>query len=143
MVQAVTGLAEVAVAGWPLGLTIAAVAAGDRVREARRRASLNRALHELRRPVQSLVLASSADPGPGPHAIRVTLAALDDLDRRINGERPRPAPRPVSARALVEPAVERWRGIAVASRRSLTLNWRAGSAAVLADPGRIAQSLDN
>src|SRR5204862_1198189 len=77
MMQAITGLAEVAVAGWPLGLTLAAVAAGDRVREARRRASLNRALHELRRPVQSLVLASSADPGPGPHAIRVTLAALD------------------------------------------------------------------
>jgi signal transduction histidine kinase len=143
VLEAITQLGEVALTVWPLGLTLAVVAAGDRVREARRRSALNRALHELRRPLQSLVLVSGTDPGPGSHAIRVTLAALDDLDREINGDRPCPTRRPVAARALVEPAVERWRGAAAASRRSLTLNWRAGFAMVMADPARVAQALDN
>ena len=143
MLDVVSGLAEAGVAGWPLGLTLAAVAVGGRVRESRRRVALNRALHELRRPVTSLVLEPAAEEGPGSHAIRVTLAALDDLDREINGGRPRPAHRPVGLRALVEPAVERWGRVAAAARRSLTLTWRAGSAKVLADPARIAQALDN
>ena len=58
-------LAELGAACWPLGLTLAAVVVGDRIREARRRAGLNRALHELRRPLQSLVLSSGPAPGPG------------------------------------------------------------------------------
>ena len=143
MLEVVSSLAEAGVAGWPLGLTLAALAAGGRLREARRRESLNRALHELRRPVTSLVLEPGAGKGPGSHAIRVTLAALDDLDREINGDRLRPSPRPVALRALLEPAVERWRGIAAASSRSLVLTWRAGSAMVMADPARIARALDN
>jgi signal transduction histidine kinase len=122
---------------------VAVVIAGDRVREARRRRGLNRALHELRRPLQALVLASGPVDGPGPHAVRVALAALGDLDREINGGPRRLARRPIACRALVEPAVERWRGPAAAARRSLVLNWRAGSAAVMADPDRIAQALDN
>lgn len=100
-------------------------------------------MHELRRPLQTLVLCPAASRNPEGHAIRVALAALGDLDRAINGE-PRPfAPRPVACRALVQAAVERWRGIAAASHRSLALDWQAGSAAVMADPERLAQALDN
>jgi signal transduction histidine kinase len=136
-------LAELAVAGWPAGVTIAAAAIAAQVRESRRRSALNRALHELRRPVQALVLSSDSGQGPGAHALRVTLCALDDLDREINGTTRRVQLRPVNCRALVEPAVERWRGVAAATRRSLVLRWRAGSASVLADPDRVAQALDN
>jgi two-component system, OmpR family, sensor histidine kinase TctE len=130
-------------AGWALGLGLTILVAGERLREARRREALNRALHELRRPLQSLVLCSAAEGEPGSHAIRVALAALGDLDAEINGGRRPFEPRPVVCRALVQPAVERWRGIAAASDRSLVLRWRAGSAVVMADPERLAQALDN
>ena len=130
-------------AGWPVALVLAGLVVGDRLREARRRASLNRAVHELRRPLQTLVLRSPASPNQEGHAIRVALAALGDLDRAINGGSPRFAPRPVVCRALVQAAVERWRGVAAASHRSLGLDWRAGPAAVMADPERLAQALDN
>jgi signal transduction histidine kinase len=136
-------LAEIATGGWPIGLTLAAAIVGDRVRVVRRRAALNRGLHELRRPLQALVLSSGPAHGPGSHAVRVALAALDDLDREINGMPRRFSPRPVACRAVVQPAVERWRAIAAAARRSLILRWRAGSAVVMADPDRLAQALDN
>jgi two-component system sensor histidine kinase TctE len=114
-----------------------------RARESRRRSALNRALHELRRPLQALVLEAGGEHGPGPHRLRVALTALHDLDLEINGGERRAELRPVDCRALVQPAVERWAGVAAASRRALTLRWRAGSASVLADPNRVAQALDN
>jgi signal transduction histidine kinase len=136
-------IAELGVASWPVGVTMAAAWAGARVRESRRRRALNRALHELRRPLQALVLSSAPGQGPGAHALRVALTALDDLDHEINGNARRVELRPVDCRALVQPAVERWRGVAAATRRSLVLRWRAGAASVLADPDRVAQALDN
>src|SRR6266480_4644974 len=103
-----SALAELGTAGWPVGIALA-VLAGDRVQKVRRRAALNRAVHELRRPLQTLVLSSGSSQGPGSHSIRVALAALGDLDREVNGGPRRFAPRPVACRALVQPAVERWR----------------------------------
>jgi signal transduction histidine kinase len=137
-------LAELGVAGWPLGVTLVAALLGDRVRMARRRAALNRAMHELRRPLQALALA----PAPyakvsAPDAAELALAALDDLDHEINGSPRSVSLRPVSCRALVEAAVERWRGRAAQARRSLELSWRAGSAVGMVDPHRVAQALDN
>ena len=139
-----TALAELGVAGWPLGLTLAAVLVGDRVRRARRRAALNRALHELRRPLQALALAPAPTGGvPAPDTAELALAALEDLDHEINGSSRSPARRPVACRALVESAVERWRGAAAEACRSLELRWRAGAAVALVDPRRVAQALDN
>jgi len=135
-------LAEFGLAAWPVA-TVAVVLAYCRVREARRRSALNRAMHELRRPIQALVLSAGGEQGPGSHALRVAICALDDLDREINGAARRIELRPVDCRALVQPAVERWQGVAAATRRALTLRWRAGSASVLADPDRVAQALDN
>jgi two-component system OmpR family sensor kinase len=136
-------LSELALASWGAGVTVALALAFGRVCASRRRRDLNRALHELRRPLQAVVLASGAEQGPGSHALRVALTALGDLDREINGGRRRSELRPVDCRAIVQPAVERWAGVAAAARRALTLQWRAGSASVLADPDRVAQALDN
>src|SRR3954451_4919262 len=136
-------IAELGVAGGPGAAAATAALVALRVRDARRRGALNRALHELRRPLQALVLSAGGDRGPGSHAVRVALTALDDLDREINGTPRRVELRPVDCRALVQPAVERWVGVAAATRRVLTLRWRAGSASVLADPDRLAQALDN
>jgi signal transduction histidine kinase len=129
--------------GMPVAAVLLAGLAACHVRRASRRRALNRALHELRRPLQALVLASGGERGPGPHSLRVALGALDDLDREINGGDRRIELRPVACRALVQPAVERWMGVAAATHRVLTLRWRAGSASVLADPERVAQALDN
>jgi signal transduction histidine kinase len=136
-------LGELGSVGWPVGLAAAAFA-GHRLREARRRAALNGALHELRRPLQTLALAPPSEGRPsGPGPTELALAALDDLDREINGSPRSLARRPVACRALVESAVERWRGPAAQARRSLELRWRAGAALVMADPYRVAQALDN
>jgi signal transduction histidine kinase len=139
-----SALAELGAAGWPLGLTLAAVVAGDRLREARRRVALNRAMHELRRPLQLLALTPTS---PGERrvieAADLALAALDDLDREINGSRHAFTARPVACRTLVESAVERWRGTAAKERRSLELRWSAGAAMVMADPCGVSQALDN
>src|SRR5215208_481407 len=136
-------VADLGLAGWPVGVAVVAAIAGARVRSSRRRSALNRALHELRPPMQALVLSSGPEEGPGAHALRVALSALDDLDRQINGNVRRAELRPVDCRALVQPAVERWRGVAAAGRHLLVLRWRAGAVSVLADPDRVAQALDN
>jgi signal transduction histidine kinase len=135
--------AELQAAAWPIGLALAALLVVQRASEARRRSSLNLALHELRRPLQELVLTSAAWRHPGSEAVRMTLAALGDLDRAVNGGPRRFAPRPIACRALVQAAVERWRGVAAASHRSLVLRWRAGAALVMVDPERVGQALDN
>ena len=128
--------------GWPLALTMAtALVGGMRAREARRRGALNRALHELRRPLQSLALEKPE--GDRATSVDLALVALADLDSAINGMAPELRPRPVSCRALVEACVERWRAPAARASRSLQLRWRAGAPLVMADPPRIAQALDN
>ena len=128
---------------WPVAATMA-VLTGARMREAKRRLRLNRALHELRRPLQALALSparSAAEAVPGP--LDLALAALDDLDGEVNGSERPIRPRPVACRALVAGAVERWRAPAARAGRSLVLEWRAGAAIVDADPARVAQALDN
>jgi signal transduction histidine kinase len=131
---------------WPVAAATAVVC-GGRWRAAKRRVELNRALHELRRPLQVIALAPEGPLRPGtgavPGPMELALAALDDLDSAVNGTRPLSARRPVLARPLVSSALERWGGHAARSRRSLSLDWRAGPAVVMADPARIAQALDN
>ena len=139
-------------AGWPVGLSVALLLVGERVRLSRRRAALNRALHELRRPLQALSLVSGQldSPAASPRTAVVTretveaaLAALADLDREVNRLPAEPSPRPVSASGLVHSCVERWRGPAAHRGRSLAVRCDVGSAMVLVDPRRIEAALDN
>jgi signal transduction histidine kinase len=138
------------VSGWPLALTIAAIVVRDRLRAARRRGALNRALHELRRPLQALALLpegagrnGGSEGGMAPGKLELALAALDDLDRNINGGEAPVRLRPVPCRPWVEGAVGRWRVAAGDAGSPVELRWRAGSATVLADPRLLAQALDN
>ena len=131
---------------WPL-LASLAVVCGAQLHLARRRAALNRAIHELRRPLQALALAPEGGLRPGsrlrPGSLDLALIALDDLQGAVNGSRPSVHLRPVPARALAAAAVDRWRVVAARGRRPIRLEWRAGRAFVAADPARIAQALDN
>ncbi len=138
--------AEIA-AGWPLGTTMAAVAAAQGLRNGRRRGALNEALHELRRPLQAIALAG-AGPVDSPPAIessvRLAAAALERLDREVNGggslQRPAEA---VEMRPLLEAAVRRWRARASIGGGSLSLRWRAGHVVVIGDRVELSQALDN
>ena len=114
------------------------------------RRSLNRAIHELRRPLQALVLLEDGSGQPAasrPGASRrglmeVAVAALEDLDRAVNGG---PAERPVrrfSCREVVMGCLERWRPLA-ADSGGFRVYWDAGPAMVDGDPARLAQAIDN
>lgn len=140
-----TELAEI-VAGWPLAASMTALAAAQGMRAGRRRSALNEAMHELRRPLQAIALASGgvlASPRVVESSVQLAAAALERLDREVNGgtlERP---PEAVEVRALLESAVRRWRARASLGGGSLSLRWRAGRAVVLGDRTGLAQALDN
>ena len=140
-------ISEAAAVTWPLAITLASVAACDRFRAARRREALNRALHELRRPLQALVLASpssGAEVGCSPREqVELALDALADLDREVNGAGSMRPLRREDARGLAAQAVDRWHRQAALGGRRLELAWRAGTATVVCDPSRIARALDN
>jgi signal transduction histidine kinase len=140
-------------AGWPLALLLGALLMGLRTRDVRRRSAIEAALHELRRPLQALALGAGAGAstsgngsgnGNGPPPLELAICALADLDRAVNGvEQSPPTRRLLRLRPLVEGCVERWIPAAELGGCVLDLDWRAGSAAVVADPRRLAQALDN
>jgi signal transduction histidine kinase len=140
-----------ALAGWSLAVAAATILVRERMRAGRRRGALNRALHELRRPLQALALLppdgarnGAARNGSGASGrLELALTALDDLDREINGGEPPLRLRPVACRHWVEGSLGRWRVAAGRAGSPVELRWRAGSATVLADPRRLAQALDN
>ncbi len=138
--------------------------------QARRRRSLNRALHELRRPLQALALGPSAaakgSAGSSPNALDLALAALRDLDAEINSGRsltvprfreltwhtqpgpgavdaaPRGAAPSTTCGVALEAAAARWRE--PASRRGTTISVEARKEwRAKADPIELAQAVDN
>jgi len=134
-------------AGWPLALAMAMALAVQGLRAGRRRIALNRALHELRRPLQAIALAG-AGPGPGAppvleSSVELAAAALDRLDREVNGGGLQRPAEEVELRPLLEAATRRWRGRAAQADASLSLRWRAGRATVVGDRVELAQALDN
>jgi signal transduction histidine kinase len=139
-----TDLAAI-VADWPLAASIAAAVTVREVRAGRRRTTLNEALHELRRPLQSIALAagSGAPPGVVEGSARLATAALERLQREIDGHTMRPASAVIPVGPIVELAVARWRARASLAGGSLTLRWCAGEALVEADGHGLAQALDN
>jgi two-component system, OmpR family, sensor histidine kinase MtrB len=112
--------------------------------------ALNRALHELRRPLQALVLMEedSAQPAASPPAasrrglLEVAASALRDLDGTVNGEAPSREPRRFSCREVALAALERWRPVAARSG-GIRVYWDAGPAQVEGDAARMAQAFDN
>ncbi len=115
-----------------------------------RRRRLNRALHELRRPLQALMLLDGRDRPGGPSAaparrglLELTGAALEDLEREINGGRTTPLTRPVSCQELLLATLERWRPLVAARGAEIKVLWDAGSGVVNADAGRLGRALDN
>ncbi len=112
--------------------------------------ALNRALHELRRPLQALVLLeeTSGIPAAAPPAagrrglLEVAASALDDLDGALNGDATSRPARRFSCREIVLACLERWRP-AAARAGGIRVYWDAGPAPIEGDSVRLAQALDN
>jgi signal transduction histidine kinase len=134
------------VGAWPFVLAVATVGVAG-LREARRRATLNEALHEVRRPLQVLALTTPVTGSPaadfeGP--VRMAAAALERLEHELNGGGAATAVRVrVKVGPLVEAAVGRWQARAALAGRTLELRCRCGTAAVKGSPAELAQALDN
>jgi signal transduction histidine kinase len=139
-------LTEVA-AALPMALSVALAGGISTLRESRRRTALNEAMHELRRPLQTLALSLSEAPGRAQTAassLRMAAAALERLDREINGASEVSSYRPVELKALLEDAVGRWQAQAAKAGKPLRLRGDEGfSGVVLADEMQVAQALDN
>jgi signal transduction histidine kinase len=134
------------VAGWPFAASMAAVVTVQGLRAGRRRGSLNEALHELRRPLQAIALAAGQGPAELHRiesSVQLASAALEELDRAINGGASPRAPGVLAVRPLLESAVGRWKSRANLVGDSLALRWRAGDAAVHGDRPWLAQAIDN
>ncbi len=134
-----------AFAGWALAATTMAVAAGLVLRTGRRRSAINEALHELRRPLQALALAVSTPAGGGvvESSTRLAGAALERLDRAVNGGGAAAGREPVRCESALRSAVGRWRARVALGGGSLELRWRAGEAVVLGDRVALEQAVDN
>ena len=134
------------VAGWPLVLSMAATVAAQGLRAGKRRSALNRALHEVRRPLQAVALAVGpqlAAPGVGEDPMELASAALERLDREINGGPLPPVWGAIDGQSLVQSAVGRWQARAKLADGSLELRWNAGRAVLSGDRCALAQALDN
>src|SRR3982751_1735071 len=124
-------------AGLPMAASFAMAGGFVTFREARRRSSLNAALHELRRPLQALTLLISApsDPaGPFEGTLQMAVAAVDQLDREINGHPGLLEANRFSVRPIVEATVERWRPAGAGLGRSLEPAWGGGGGGVEREP---------
>ncbi|MBS1878747.1 MAG: hypothetical protein JST31_04485 [Actinobacteria bacterium] len=134
------------VGGWPLVLAVAAVGVAG-VRGARRRAALNEAVHEVRRPLQVLALTVPGAAGLGADLdgpVRMAADALARLECEINGGGAATSVRVrVQARPLVEAAVGRWQAQAALANCRLDLRCRCGTAAVIGSSAELARALDN
>ncbi|MSO40529.1 MAG: HAMP domain-containing histidine kinase [Solirubrobacterales bacterium] len=115
-----------------------------------RRRRLNRALHELRRPLQALMLLdvrahplASSDISARRGLLELTAVALEELECEVNGGSAGAPPRPVSCRELLLATIERWQPLAASRGGEIKVFWDAGSGVVEADAARLGRAFDN
>lgn len=111
---------------------------GREIRLARLRTSLNRALHEVRRPLQVLALE-----GPGP-SVRQAIQAVGRLDRTLNGggsgvDRSEL----IACRLMVDSCVRRWRSRAHLAGAEIELSWLGGDVLVRGDGVVLCGAIEN
>jgi signal transduction histidine kinase len=119
------------VIGWAVAAALLIVV----LRLRRRLELVARAEHELRGPLTAFGLVLSRVEAPALDAeFERAKAALADLTAARSGRRGAARPRPVDLEGLVRSASEVW---------GAQVEWRAGPARVIADPGRLAQAIGN
>ena len=141
-------ISDSAALAWPLALSLATLAVADRRRAARRRERVSHAMHELRRPLQALVLLGDEhgrrnERASVPH-LELALEALREFEHELGDAPPRQPERcAADARALATAAIRRWEPLAARAGRRFELRWSAGEVFLLCDPARVGRALDN
>jgi hypothetical protein len=133
-------------AGWPLAASMAVALTARALRDGRRRSAINEALHELRRPLQAIALAVGGPAGSGggvESSMWLATAALERLDREVNGGPADSARETVRCETVLRSAVGRWRARVALGEGSLELRWWAGEATVSGDRAALEQAVDN
>jgi signal transduction histidine kinase len=131
-------------AGWPLAASLAAAVTAQGLLAGRRRASLNEALHELRRPLQALALTAPLGARASGADLSLQAArALERLDREINGDSAPARRDAVAVEPLLEAAVRRWEGAATAAGATLRRSGPRIGVTLSGDPDGISRALDN
>jgi signal transduction histidine kinase len=131
---------------WTLLVGITFVMAGREWSLNLRRRAMNMALHELRRPLQVLVLdqPEGIESAPGGSMLALAIDALGDLDRELNGTgREGPALQRLDLAAMINSCARRWRSRASLANASISVQWQGPSAVVLGDPAALSRALDN
>jgi signal transduction histidine kinase len=132
--------------GLPVAASFAMATGLTVLREGRRRSALNEAMHELRRPLQGLALSlptEGPEGGPAEACLRMAVAAVERLDREINGGSLAAPASAAPARPAVEAAIDRWHRPVKAAGRSLSLEWRACDPMLETRSAELSQALDN
>lgn len=112
----------------------------------RRRNLVNRALHEARRPLQTIALSLPAGPGRLTPALPVwqAIRALGEVDRQINGgAADELRPEPIACRLMIEACVRRWQSRARMVGSGIELRWTGPEAIVTGDPGMLSAAIEN
>lgn len=126
------------------------------VRVAQRRNAVNRALHEIRRPLQALALAApgvtEAAGFPGRAGSRDTatlpvwqaIRALGDLDRELNGLPTRGGrDELIAGRLMADSCVRRWQSRARLAGARIELRWLGPDVLIRGDGAALAGALEN
>jgi signal transduction histidine kinase len=114
-----------------------------RTRAGRRRERVNRALHELRRPLAAAALAMPAGSAPAKGHLERAIEALEQLDAELNGGRRPACPSVVEPERIAADAVARWHPLAERAGRTIELRWRAKGSRVRCAPAAVAGAFDN
>ena len=110
------------------------------LRDARRARRLNRAMHEVRRPLQTLALGlerASLDPAATGSCLEQARGALRELDAVVNGRREPPAAGRAAVGEVLDGLAGRWRFADVVVDRACS------AIEIDADLTRLAAALDN
>ena len=111
------------------------------------RLALNSALHEVRRPLQALLL--TFEPGPAVSSplpasmLGQAVTALAEMDREINGAVPATSRERLDVHGLIDSCARRWRSRASLAEASISVSWHGPEAEVFGDPGALSRALDN
>lgn len=138
LVEVVTGL--------PVAASLALAGGITNFREGRRRAALNEAMHELRRPLQALSLSLPEDLPPAARvesSLHLATVALERLDREVNGGPPQEVAREVAITDLIDAAACRWRNAVTLNGGTFRVQRSSNQLFVLGDRFSLSQALDN
>ncbi len=131
----------------PLLLLCVVLIVGQAWRGSRRRTALNRALHEIRRPLQALALAVPRQATAGgltAGPVWQAISAVGELDRELNGSgESATESEDIAVRVMADACVRRARPAAELAGSRIEMRWAGADAIVRGDAAALSGALDN